>query len=326
MGIELDIQNAARTERALILLLDDNLEGRDALVQVLEGPFEVLCAGRGQEGIQLARERSPDLVLMDVVNPDEDGFFALRELVAHPGTRHAPVIILSAATDEEAQVRSLEMGAADYLAKPIAARVLVARLERALRESRERQALHAMAQTDALTGLSNFRALSTRLDQELKRSSRYGYALSAVMIDLDNLKVINDRFGHEVGNRAIVAVASHLRANLREVDFAARYGGDEFVVLLPHQTAAEAAVFADRLRVGLGPISVPGRDRLPIQLTLTTSVGIAEHRPDLGHRAHVDLLEAADGALYEAKRRGRDRTVIHCRKVQGARRRAEQRH
>lgn len=301
-------------ERPLVLVVDDDAASRDVLAEMLSDRYDVVRAGGGAQGVALAQEQAPDLVLMDVAMPRKDGFFALRELLAHPDTRHAPVIFISGAADEDTLVRCLEMGAADFVAKPISPRVLRARIERALRESRERQALQALAQTDALTGLSNFRALSARLDQEFKRAARYGHALSAVMIDLDNLKVVNDRFGHEVGNRAIVAVASHLKDNLREVDFAARYGGDEFIVLLAHQNADEAAVFAERVRGRLCPVSVTGPDGLPLQLALTISVGIAEHGPEQRQGRAELLLEAADLALYEAKRRGRDQIVVFRRR------------
>jgi diguanylate cyclase (GGDEF)-like protein len=187
----------------------------------------------------------------------------------------------------------------------------MARIDRALRQSEQQQRLHVLAQTDALTGLANFRALSMRLEDEFKRANRYQYPMSVVIIDLDHLKAINDGMGHDVGNRAILALASHLRTNLREVDFAARFGGDEFVALLPHQTAIEAAVFAERIRAGLRTVKVTRSDGRPAPFGLSVSVGIADHSVAHPRESTEALLKAADAALYEAKREGRDRVVVY---------------
>jgi two-component system, cell cycle response regulator len=150
-----------------------------------------------------------------------------------------------------------------------------------------------------------------RLEEEFRRSSRYEYPLSVVVIDLDHLKAINDGMGHDVGNRAILALATHLRGSLRESDFAARFGGDEFVALLPHQTAHEAAVFAERVRTGLHTLTVQRSDGRPAPFGLSVSVGIAD-RSDTSPRESTEaLLKAADAALYVAKREGRDRVVVY---------------
>jgi two-component system, cell cycle response regulator len=158
-----------------------------------------------------------------------------------------------------------------------------------------------------LTGLYNFRALFERIDAELARAQRYGHPLAAMMLDLDHLKTMNDRCGHEVGNEAIRRVARQLRSQLRETDFAARYGGDEFAILVPHHTEFEAAVLAERLRTSLSatPLDTPEGP-----FTLTMSVGIAAHRSGCLYDSAAGLLDAADAALYQAKRQGRNRVVL----------------
>ena len=298
-----------RKGRPLVFMVGGDLAGQEELRWMLAERYDVLAIDSVAEVGLRASEQPPDLLLKCATTADEETCLTLGELLAHPATRNTPVIVISRTSDEDGLVRCLEMGAADFLAQPFSPRVLLARLERTLRTGRERQALQAMAQTDALTGLANFRALSIRLEEELKRANRYHYPIATVMIDLDNLKAVNDHFGHEMGNRAIVALAHHLRRNLRAVDFAARYGGDEFVVLLAHQTAAEAAVFADRIRAGLKDVRVcsPGGGH---SFVLTVSMGIAEHRPGTGQRMPAQLLHAADAALYEAKKRGRNQAVI----------------
>jgi len=300
-----------RGDRALILVVDDDPATRDSLVELLSTRFDVLGASDGQSGLILARERRPDLVLLDRFLDSEDGLSVLESLQQDQATESVPVIFLTGDADESTLEKCLEMGAVDFVHKPASSRELMARIDRALRQSEQQQRLHVLAQTDALTGLANFRALSMRLEDEFKRSNRYQYPMSVVIIDLDHLKAINDGMGHDVGNRAILALASHLRTNLREVDFAARFGGDEFVALLPHQTAVEAAVFAERIRAGLRTVKVTRGDGRPAPFGLSVSVGIADHSVAHPRESTEALMKAADAALYEAKREGRDRVVVY---------------
>jgi diguanylate cyclase (GGDEF)-like protein len=294
-------------ERPLVLVVDDDLPCREGMEELLRDRYELAFACDGEQAVLVARERLPDLIVMDIAMPGLNGVGAFEELGNDGKTAEIPVIFVSALGDEKISARCLNQGAADYMAKPASAAELLARIDRTLRDVRERRTLRALAQTDALTGLPNFGALSARLDQELKRAARYGNPLGTVMIDIDHLKQLNDSHGHEVGNRAIAAVARYLRDNLRETDFAARFGGDEFVVLLPHQTATESAVFAERIRAGVGQI------RAVIELMgsrLTVSAGVACYWPERGDFSAAQLLQVADQALYDAKRAGRDRVVI----------------
>ena len=304
-------RHADRRPQPLILVVEDDVAVLEGVVALLEARYAVVGAENGAAGLALAREEVPDLILLDRFLPEGDGLTVLEELQNDPRTEAVPIIFLTGDADQDTLERCLELGAVDFLQKPANPRELLARIGRALRMSEQRLMLQAMAQTDALTGLANFRALSIRIEEEFKRAVRYQYPLSVVMIDLDHLKAINDGLGHDVGNRAIFALAGHLRSNLREVDFAARFGGDEFVVLLPHQTAAEASIFAERIRAGLRSVEVQRNDGRPAPFGLSMSVGIADHS-SLSVKDSADgLLKAADAALYEAKRAGRDRVVVH---------------
>jgi diguanylate cyclase (GGDEF)-like protein len=217
------------------------------------------------------------------------------------------VIFVSARSDDVTRVKGLDLGAVDFLQKPFSERELRARIERTLRLTRRQSQLRELAQTDALTGLANLRAFRARLDEEVKRAQRYQTLLTCVMADMDRLKPINDELGHAAGDRAIAAVADLIRTELRESDFGARYGGDEFVVLLPHTTAAEGRVFAERICAHLRAtaLEVGGR-----KLALAASFGVAELPADAGEEAGDEMVRRADDALYAAKRGGRGQVAV----------------
>jgi diguanylate cyclase (GGDEF)-like protein len=241
---------------------------------------------------------------MDLYMPRLDGFSAFEDLKRDPSTADVPVIFLSAQRDDLTRVRGLDLGAADFLAKPFSGSELRARVDKAVRTARQREQLRALAQTDALTSLPNFRSFRARLDEEVLRAKRYRTSLAALMIDLDNLKPVNDQLGHDAGNRAIVAAAEAILGELRATDFAARWGGDEFAVLLPHTSADDARALGERLRRAIRRREIDGGE-----VRIGCSVGVAALPPGADARAE-DLLRAADAALYRAKRGGRDRVCV----------------
>lgn len=287
-----------------MLLVEDDEDTLDLLAGLLGDGFDIFTATDGEEGVRVARAELPDVILLDLCLPRLDGFGVLEELRRGPLTAELPVIFLSAQRDESIRARGLHLGATDFVVKPFSAAELRARIDRVLQAARKQAHLRALAQQDALTGLSNFGAFRARLDEEVKRARRYRNDLSAVMLDMDNLKPVNDQLGHAAGNRAIAAVADAIRAELRETDFAARYGGDEFVILLPHADAAHARILAERLRRAVRRIEVDGGS-----IPLRASFGVASAGPgaDCGGET---LVRAADAALYRAKRTGRDKVCV----------------
>jgi diguanylate cyclase (GGDEF)-like protein len=292
--------------RPRVLVTDDDEDAREALVELLQPEFEVLTASDGEQAVRATREERPDLVLMDLSMPRLDGLQALERMRADPATAEVPVIFVSARGEASVKARALDLGAVDYLQKPFSNRELRARVERTLRLARSQTALRELAQTDPLTGLANLRAFRARLEDEVKRARRYRTPLTCVMADMDHLKPVNDELGHTVGDRAIAAVAAVIRDELRETDFGARYGGDEFVILLPHTGADEGRVLAERICARLRDtvLEVAGR-RVPIG----ASFGVACLPDDAGDGAAEALVRAADAALYRAKRGGRGRVA-----------------
>ncbi|HET7826535.1 MAG TPA: diguanylate cyclase [Anaeromyxobacter sp.] len=299
--------SATPRERPRILVVDDDEDAREALHALLEPEYQISTAGDGQAAVELARAEHPDAVLMDLFMPRLDGLEALERLRGDPATADIPVIFVSARADEAVKVRTLDLGAADYLQKPFSEKELRARLERTLRLSQSQTALRELAQTDPLTGLANLRAFRARIEDEVKRARRYGTPLTAVMADMDHLKPVNDTLGHAAGDRAIAAVAAVIRGELRETDFGARYGGDEFVLLLPHTTADEGRVLAERICARLKETALEISDR---RISIGASFGVACLPEDGPDGAADALVRAADDALYRAKRGGRGRVEV----------------
>jgi diguanylate cyclase (GGDEF)-like protein len=292
--------------RPLILVVEDDEDARVVLTELLRPRYDVDAVGDGETALKRAAELKPDLILLDLFLPGMDGFGALTGLRRNSKTADTPVIFLSAQGDAETKSQGLSLGAADYLAKPFSEQELMARVDRTLKLTAQKEHYRALAQTDGLTGLPNFRSFHARLEEEVSRATRYGHPLACAMVDLDGLKTINDKMGHAAGNRAIVALADAVREELRDTDFAARYGGDEFVVLLPQTSEPQAALFAERLRRRL--IETSEHAGLPVRGSIGVAAVSANEldTPD----ASEDLLRRADEALYRAKRSGRDRVEV----------------
>jgi len=295
-----------KRQKPLILVVEDDEDARIVLTELLRPRYDVDAVGDGETALKRAAELNPDLVLLDLFLPGMDGFGALTGLRRNSKTADTPVIFLSAQGDAETKSQGLSLGAADYLAKPFSEQKLMARVDRTLKLAAQKEHFRALAQTDGLTGLPNFRSFHARLEEEVARAHRYGHPLACAMVDLDGLKEINDRLGHAAGNRAIMALADAVREELRDTDFAARYGGDEFVVLLPQTSESQGAQFAERLRRRL--IEVSQDAGLPVR----GSIGVAAVAADEldSPEAAEDLLRRADEALYRAKRSGRDRVEV----------------
>ncbi|MGC4086925.1 MAG: diguanylate cyclase [Polyangiaceae bacterium] len=307
--------------KAKLLLIDDSEAQSGQIKTVLERlGYSVECASSGVEGLRLARSIQPDLVLLDVVMNDIDGFAVCRWLKMNADTREIPVIMLTVRTALADRVEGLNIGADDYLAKPFQDEELEARIFAALRvkaahaELKERNQqletmLHhveALAITDALTGLYNRRRFADVLKREFAVTKRYRNTLSCLMVDIDFFKRINDQFGHDAGDQVLKEVARRISSSLREVDVPARYGGEEFAVLLPHTGKREAVVVAERLRNAIKSVEFHFGGQA---LHVSASIGISGNI-DVPTGQAEDLVKAADLALYEAKRGGRDRCAL----------------
>jgi diguanylate cyclase (GGDEF)-like protein len=289
-------ESEAPAQRRILLADDDVLLAISLSEMLRDSGYCVDTVYDGAAAVAHAHAHPPDLILLDVMMPGIDGFATAERLRIDPVTSQVPVLFLSAAREESARVRGLRLGAADFIAKPVACDELLARVERSLRQVADRERLRSEAHTDELTGLGNLRLLHERLALEQARSERYGTSLALIMIDVDGLKRINDQHGHAAGSAAIAAIGRVLREGTRNSDIAVRYGGDEFLVVLAHATLADGQAFAERLLERI-------REARPGGLRITASIGVAAGTAQQD-RSLQGLFELADSAVYRAKAQG----------------------
>ncbi|MDD5250327.1 MAG: diguanylate cyclase [Rhodocyclaceae bacterium] len=294
-----------REKIGTVLVIDDNPANAHQLFALLGDDYDILVATRGADGIELAAAQSPDLILLDVVMPDLNGYEVCTRIKADARTADIPIIFVTARDDEDDEAHGLSLGAIDYLAKPLRPAIVRARIKNHIDLKRSRDLLQRLTTLDPLTGIDNRRRFDACLATEWGRAAREAHVLSLVMIDVDHFKRFNDRYGHAVGDLCLTAIAAALQgALLRPADVVARFGGEEFACVLPGTDLAGAAQLAERMRAAVEALSI-SHDGVAIAERVTISLGVAAAMPQSDAQARR-LLEAADGALYEAKLAGRN--------------------
>jgi len=295
-----------------ILVADDSPLFQDMLQKLLlEWGYEVIVVSDGQQAWDLLRqENGPRLALLDWMMPGMEGAEICRQVRAGIRDRYVYMLLMSVRADLEDVVTGMESGADDYIVKPfqvdeLRARVRAGRRVLALQEElvEAREALREQATRDGLTGLWNRTAIFDILQNELARSSRSGQPLIVLMADLDGFKPVNDHFGHMAGDAVLRQVAARMRASVRRYDAVGRYGGEEFLIVLPGCELPGGLAQAERIRHAIGAECFRAGD---LEINLTCSLGAACAVPSA--MAHADdLVREADAALYRAKHHGRDR-------------------
>jgi diguanylate cyclase (GGDEF)-like protein len=285
-----------------LLLVDDDLESLAvARARLADDDIEISCAAGGRAGLEAAKSLAPDLILLDLDMPDMTGFDVCRILKADPKLCTIPVLFLSGSGTSDNKVRGLDLGAVDYITKPFDDFELKARVRAAMRTKQLQDLLVEHAQIDPLTGLPNRRALMDRLRKEWGRMERHGGELSFIMADVDYFKRVNDTYGHTIGDKVLQEVARTIARQCRQSDLPGRYGGEEFAVVAPHETASGAMRLAERCRREIENLNLPAKGEL---VRPTASFGVADA---VGVSAAELLVDRADQALYRAKSAGRNR-------------------
>ncbi|MGB9803739.1 diguanylate cyclase [Desulfofundulus sp.] len=298
-------QHLAPKRVARVLLVEDSPLQRKILAGYLTGGgMEVITASDGREALRIAEQQKPDLILLDVILPGMDGFEVCRVLKENPDLKDTPVVFITSHQGREERIRGLECGADDFLLKPVDKRELLIRTHSLIRRKQLMDTLLQQATRDPLTGLYNRRQLALDLQRELSRARRYGTPLALIMADVDFFKNYNDTNGHLAGDEILRQLARLFTSNIREMDTVYRYGGEEFIILLPQTDLAGATAVAEKLRQRVEKHPFLYGEKQPGG-RLTISLGVAVY-PDHA-RDDEGLILAADRAMYRAKKEGKNR-------------------
>lgn len=303
-----------------ILVVDDHPDNVEIInARLSSRGFRIETASNGEEALRMVRENPPQLILLDVMMPLMDGYEVSRRIKRDENLPYIPIILVTARDSTQDKVEGLDAGADDYLTKPVNFPELEARVRSMLRikrlqdeldqKNREleqaNKRLRKLSITDGLTDLFNHRHIHELLHEEFERTRRSGEPLAVAMLDLDRFKQVNDTFGHPTGDVILYETARILRDTAREIDMVGRYGGEEFIVLLPGTDEEAAAQFAERVRQAVSGHLF--RDEAH-EVRMTISGGVASF-PGLDIDHPDVLIKRADEALYSAKETGRDRIV-----------------
>lgn len=328
------IDPANATSGPIVLVVDDDPFVCQLLERLLTMErYRVRLAADGNEAMRLLLNEAPAFVITDWEMPGMNGLDLCRAIRAHEGVGFVYTIVMTAHSGQDQLVAAFDAGADDFLAKPFNRRELIARLRAGERivalesdlagQRRElfkynvemelanrklaaaNEKLNIMATTDGLTGLTNRRAAMDRAQEYFDLAQRHAQPFACILLDIDHFKKFNDTHGHDVGDMVLKAAAGHLRQQARSGEIVCRIGGEEFLILCPSATAAQAANGAERQRAFMEGAAV---DTPAGRLRVTVSIGVAEYRPEM--TAADELLKRADEALYESKRGGRNRVTV----------------
>lgn len=308
--------NQATPSRPILLVVDDQPLNAQLLSFIFSNDYEVLTAHSGAEALAICAQRPPDVVLLDIAMPDMDGYEVCRRLKAGEHTRDTHVIFVTAEVDPEEEAAGLTLGAVDFIHKPVNAAVVRARVQTHIQLRQALRQVKELAFHDTLTGLPNRRLLHDRLAQAMVVSQRTLLYGALMLLDLDNFKPLNDTHGHEAGDLLLVEVSKRLLGCVREVDTVARFGGDEFIIVLSaladNEIAAthRASLVAEKIRAAVCepyPLKVTSEVDDSVEDVLhrcSVSIGITMF---LGHESTIArAMKRADVAMYASKEAGRN--------------------
>ncbi len=292
-----------------ILIVDDEPANIKILGENLKSRYKILIATSGSKAIEISGSSNPpDLILLDIVMPEMNGYEVCRRLKTDDKTRKIPIIFLTAMASEKDETSGLELGAVDYIIKPFSLPITKARVKTQLELKYHRDLLENLSTIDGLTGIPNRRSFDERITQEWKRAVRESDILSLIMMDIDYFKPYNDQYGHIEGDDCIKMVSQSLSSiPMRPADFVSRYGGEEFSCILPTTDYNGAVFLAEKMRRAIEELNIPHMaSRIADKVTI--SLGVSTISP-VNDQPHLILVDSADKCLYQAKESGRNRVM-----------------
>ncbi len=292
--------------RPRLLVVDDQPINIQVMHQIFAASAQVFMATSGAQALDFCRANPPDLVLLDIVMPGMDGFEVCAALKADSALKDIPVIFVTAHTEAAQETRGLELGAVDFITKPVNPSVVRARVQTQLTLKFQSDLLRKLVFLDGLTGVFNRRYFDQQLTIEMARAVRAQSPLALIMLDVDYFKRFNDRYGHQAGDDCLRQIAQTLKESLRRpADLVARYGGEEFACILPDTGFSEAMIMAHELGEIVRQKQISHADS-GVASVVTISLGIAGFS-GLTPADAPGLLALADAQLYAAKHAGRAR-------------------
>lgn len=295
-------------EKGTILIVDDDPMNINVLSEILEDKHEILFATNGRDALKIADDENPDLIILDILMPEMDGYEVCRRLKENPDVSGIPVIFVTGLSNVADETKGLKAGAVDYITKPLSPPIVNMRVSNHMKLTRALSKLSELSSKDGLTNLANRRHLDDRLKKECSGFRKPNAPLSMILLDIDFFKIFNDTYGHQAGDDCLKKV-SHILSQTaqRSLDLVARYGGEEFCCLLPLSDYENAMLIANKIRENIlaQRIVNQGSD---ISEFLTASFGVVTIIPD-GRITPEKLIQIADENLYSAKAKGRNTVV-----------------
>lgn len=298
-----------------ILVIDDTQANIEVLLEILSEKYDVMAALDGKSGIEIALEDKPELILLDVMMPEMDGYEVCKVLKGKFTTAQIPIVFLTAKTDEESIECAYDIGASDYVSKPFKPKELLARVNKEIKVQqlissleKSQEELKLLSSIDHMTKLYNRRYFSNASEYMLELAKRNKSEMAVVMLDIDKFKGINDTYGHKIGDEVIINLAIILKKFSRKSDVVCRWGGEEFLILLPETSRAGALKISESLREKVEGFTLFTDDDTKINFTISIGVSCVDIKKEINLEM---AIHRADEALYEAKKNGRNRVCIN---------------
>jgi diguanylate cyclase (GGDEF)-like protein len=309
-----------------ILIVDDTPANITILGDLLKDKYEIIVATEGESAIEIARNALPDLILLDIMMPGIDGYSVCRTLKQIEETSHIPVIFITARNDTNSIVEGFEAGGIDYIAKPFNPLELNARIKNQMELLKAREQLETYAEslelisqrllkktlelnesvrTDYLTGLATRLHVMEKINEEVSRVNRSRSTFAVIIADIDYFKKINDTFGHKCGDIVLCTIAKIMKEAIRAHDVLSRWGGEEFLFLLPETDEEGAAKLAEKIRRTIEGTPIHYSEN-KIEITMTFGISMYDPLTSVD-----DMINRADAALYRGKELGRNRVITH---------------
>jgi diguanylate cyclase (GGDEF)-like protein len=294
-------------QKNTLLIVDDEKSNLKLLTHLLGTEYTIYTATSGINAIEKAKEYIPDLILLDILMPGMDGYETLSELRKCAETQKIPVIFITGLNSSEDEEKGLSLDAADYISKPFSAMIVKLRVRNQIQIVNQLRTIDHLSKIDQLTNIPNRRSFDERLYIEWNRAVREQTPISILILDVDKFKDYKDTYGHQQGDIALQTVAKTISVlPKRSIDFAARWGGEEFVVLLPNTRLAAALDIAEKIRSNIEKEELPHADNITTRITVSIGVNtLVPARTDLAN----SCITGADKALYAAKETGRNRVM-----------------